>query len=244
MALIRLGGSPVPAGEVEMQRGSSHAKRTGRSWWAVRYVDGTVLREWEPDPGSPNKHRDWTRISGRGMQAIRLYCPDGQVANLGATLDATDRIFQGKIGTSSVRLDVGGGLGAVESRATLAHFIGIIENPNGDCTLYSWEILPMPEFRPPVPVPPPPNPDDLSYKGQPGLLAWDYDGWKKRKREIESSPEYRKALALWQIDVDVWKKSARGRLVGPLSDNVWNLRYHNLGFLNADVLKIGAGEGR
>jgi hypothetical protein len=96
------------------------ARLTRRSLWSLRYTDGRVITEGEVD---------WSLAPHRGRQSIRLYCPDGRVAELGNTEDATGRLFQLKAGT----LTAGAG------RRTDAHIIGIIRGLNGECRCAAWE---------------------------------------------------------------------------------------------------------
>jgi hypothetical protein len=91
-----------------------------RSYWRLRYTDGRVINEWEID---------WSLAPPRGRQAVRLYCPNGRVAELGNTEDATGRIFQFK------RAELLVGVG----RGTTAHIIGIIDDTSGNCTCAAWE---------------------------------------------------------------------------------------------------------
>jgi hypothetical protein len=128
------------------------ARLTGRSYWSLRYMDGRVVTEGEVD---------WSLAPTKGRQSLRLYCPDGRVAELGNTEDATGRLFQLKVGLRS----------AGAGKSTLAHVIGILSGLNGECRVYAWE----------------PDP---------------------------------------------------GRLVGPFADNVFAMKYQQIGGLSADVLGI------
>jgi hypothetical protein len=96
---------------------------TGRSYWSVRYRDGSMLHEWE---------RDWSLIPRRGLIAVRLYCPNGQIAELGNSVDAGDRLFQLKCGIRT----------AGSGKATLAHIIGMVVGTDGQCQCAAWEPSP------------------------------------------------------------------------------------------------------
>lgn len=96
------------------------ARITGRSLWSLRYTDGRVITEGEVD---------WSLAPQKGRQSLRLYCPNGQVAELGNTQDATGRIFQLKAGTMS----------AGAGRQQDAHIIGIITGTDGQCRCAAWE---------------------------------------------------------------------------------------------------------
>jgi hypothetical protein len=91
-----------------------------RAYWQVRYRDGTVVSEWE---------RDWLDLPRTGLVACRLVCPNGRVGEVGNGVDASDRLFQFKVARAAA------GLG----RATVAHVIGILNAPDGACTLFAWE---------------------------------------------------------------------------------------------------------
>lgn len=101
-------------------QGSLRAKWTGKSFWRLRYTDGRVVNEWDVD---------WSLAPEQGRQALRLCCPNGQVAELGnAGADCTGRFFQFK----SAIVTAGGPHG------TEAHIIGLVETPNGDCAYAAW----------------------------------------------------------------------------------------------------------
>lgn len=164
MSLLRLRPPLHLVVDAAAAAGGRQAKRTGRSWWALRYTDGTIIQEWDLDPGSPNGHADWPRVPKRGRQALRLFCPNGKMAEVGGTEDHTGRLFQFKVAARHI----GVGVGAIGQEA-LAHVIGVISGLNGECTLFAWEIHPEP-IRPVI--------DD--FKNAPtGALADAYDAWSK-----------------------------------------------------------------
>lgn len=193
--------------------GGEHARRTGRSWWALRYTDGQILREWDPDPGSPNGHVDWPRLAMlgklRGIQALRLFCPNGRMAELGADGDQTGRLFQFKVAVRYFGVGV-----STTRQQVLAHVIGQITGLDGQCRLFAWE---------PLPEPPEPRVEDFNGARH-GALADAYDDWQKLHR--------------------AWQAMGGGQLVGPIEDNVYALKYQQIGRLSADHLGIVDGEGR
>lgn len=83
-------------------------------------MGGRIIYEWE---------MDWLDLPKRGRQAIRLYCPNGQVAELGTTVDATGRIFQLKTAVAAV------GKGS----RTTSHLIGLVDGLNGECQCAAWD---------------------------------------------------------------------------------------------------------
>lgn len=132
MTLIQVAKAVLPVPEWGWSLGVIRAHHAGRSWWSVRYTDGTIRSEWDDDPGSPNGHADWPRLPYRGRQAVRLYCPNGQVATLGSDTDATGRLVQFKVGLRT----------AGEGQGVLAHVIGIVEGTDGHGTFYAWQRRP------------------------------------------------------------------------------------------------------
>ena len=99
---------------------SLRARVSGRSWWRVRYSDGRTIDEWDGP--------DWSLLPRKGLVSVRLYCPDGDVAELGNSVDASDRLFQLKSGVRTA------GVG----KQTDAHLIGIVTGLNGECTCAAW----------------------------------------------------------------------------------------------------------
>lgn len=99
------------------------ARATGRSWWMVRYSDGRIINEWDGP--------DWSLLPRRGLVAVRLVCPNGKVAELGNSLDASGRLFQLKVGNLT---------GA--RRSIDAHVIGIVHGTDGQATCAAWEYGP------------------------------------------------------------------------------------------------------
>jgi hypothetical protein len=123
--LERLLGA-LPA-KVPPAQGPLVARLTGRSWWAVRYRDGREIAEWHG--------LDWSLLPRRGLVEVRLYCPSGQVAVLGNSQDASDRLLQCKVASAQA-----GGGGRV-TRQTEQHIIGMLTGPNGEGTFYAWSYV-------------------------------------------------------------------------------------------------------
>lgn len=96
------------------------ARVTGHSLWAARYRDGRVINEWECD---------WSLIPRQGLVAARLVCPNGEVAVLGNSVDASDRLFQFKVGV----------MAAGQKTRREAHIIGLLTGTNGQCKAAAWE---------------------------------------------------------------------------------------------------------
>lgn len=96
------------------------ARMTGTSLWSLRFTDGRVVTEGEVD---------WSLAPMKGRQAIRLYCPNGKVAELGNTEDATGRLFQLKGATAT----------AGRRSRTDFHLIGLLVGTDGQASCYAWE---------------------------------------------------------------------------------------------------------
>lgn len=101
-------------------QGTLRAKLTKRSYWRLRYADGRVVNEWDCD---------WSLAPFHGRKAVRLHCPNGQIAELGNDSDATGRLFQLH----------GATLMAGRRSRTDFQLIGIVDSLNGDCTIAVWE---------------------------------------------------------------------------------------------------------
>ena len=98
--------------------GSLRARLHGRSYWSLRYADGTVINEWD---------MDWSRLPLDGRRELRLYAPNGKTVELSTTEER--KLFQFKC--AEFRSGVG--------RRTTAHVIGVIDGPNGECECWSWD---------------------------------------------------------------------------------------------------------
>lgn len=237
MPLLRLPHIPYLSVDAEARSGGKQAIQTGRSWWAVRYTDGRIIHEWDPDAGSPNKHADWTRIDRRRRQYVRLFCPNGKMVQLGDDRDATGKLFQFKVGQRNVRFMPGPDV--IEDRQVFAHVVGIIHGFNGECTLFSWETLPPPE--PPSDAPPMPSRQAFIDKSaDPGMFETAYAQWERDFDDFCRTQSYKQFARRFQL----WELSGRGQLTGPVEDNVYTMQYHNQGRLAADYLGIDDGDGR
>lgn len=100
-----------------MNVGSFRARLLGRSLWSLKYLDGKVINEWD---------MDWTQAPLAGRRSLRLYAPNGQMAEV--TTDLEQRLFQFK------QAELFGG-----TRRTLSHVIGVVDGDNGECQCHAWE---------------------------------------------------------------------------------------------------------
>lgn len=104
-----------------LDQAALRARVHSRSYWRMRYTDGRVVNEWDCD---------WSLAPLRGRQAVRLYCPNGQIAELGNdSQDCSDRLFQLKVAVATA------GVG----NTTLAHLIGLVDGLNGECRFAAWD---------------------------------------------------------------------------------------------------------
>jgi hypothetical protein len=85
------GASRRPQLITHRDEGATRARRDGRAYWRLLYRGGRVVNEWDgADP--------WLEAPRQGREAIRLSCPDGQVATLGNEGgDASGRLLQFKV---------------------------------------------------------------------------------------------------------------------------------------------------
>lgn len=99
------------------------ARMTGRPYWSLLFYGGRVIDE--PDC-------DWLNVPYKGRQRLRLYCPNGEVAELGAAGDGTGRFFQLK----QAVISAGGPSG------TLCQMVGMVIKPDGTAFCAAWEYDP------------------------------------------------------------------------------------------------------
>lgn len=116
-------GVTLPSVLQILDHASLRARVQHRSYWRLRYTDGRVMSEWDVD---------WSLAPHAGRQSLRLYCPSGQVAELGNSEDATGRLFQFK--TAIVQ--------AAGAHGATAQVIGVVDNADGDCQCAAWEYGP------------------------------------------------------------------------------------------------------
>lgn len=98
------------------------SKTRNKSLWAVLFRDGRVYDEL---------NSDWLYLPQQGRIAVRLYCPNGQVAEFGShdNHDCSGKIFQLKQAFATVGGD----------NTVLTHIIGMIDDINGNCTCIRWD---------------------------------------------------------------------------------------------------------
>lgn len=117
-------------------------RRSGRSWWQVRYSTGKVLSEWDTLtdkvrlPISKGNSSRWEEVPKQGMVGLRLLCPNGMAGELEAPEGF--RFFQLKAGGMDVGIGFTGGIGNIR-RFCDAHIIGVVEDDEGNCLCRAWE---------------------------------------------------------------------------------------------------------
>jgi hypothetical protein len=173
-------------------------------------------------------------------QALRLYAPNGRMAELGGDGDQTGKLFQFKVAVRYLRV---GGISAEQvGQDVLAHVIGIVTGYDGQCRLFAWE--PLPEPSPPPGCPPMPKKPNYYNREQPIWALKEQDERYQQEQAAWSAFQSSAAMADWGRQSRAWEAAGKGRLVGPLEDNVYDLRYQQVGRLSADHLGLADGEGR
>lgn len=102
-------------------------RRSGRSWWQSRYLDGTVLSEWDTLASLIETSSRWEEVPKKNMIGLRILTPIGQIGELEAP--EGHRFFQLKQGV----------LMPPHTTRTLAHIIGVVTNLKGDCRCWIYE---------------------------------------------------------------------------------------------------------
>jgi hypothetical protein len=158
------------------------ARRSGTSFWQVRYRDGRIITEGDID---------WSLLPRKGLIAARLICPDGQVGRID-NIDGDERLFQLKAGRLMMGIRSEGMTARANSmRRCDAQILGVILDTVGTCKLHVWEYPIRGEYQIV-------HPDGV---------------------------------------VETRAYARPGRLI-TFEDNVFAMRYANIGRLSADVLGI------
>lgn len=180
--------------------GVRRAAAAGRAYWRLLYRDGRVLNEWDG--------WDWLDVPRRGQQAVRLCCPNGQVATLGNESDASGRLFQLKVAL----LTLPTGEPDPEQRARRVVEFGRSQ--------VEWSFAPQPRphrpHRPPATVPARRTVAQVigmlhGTDGQCQCIAWEYD---------PSAPGGGHLTPAWEDNVYLF----RYQHLGPLRADVLGLR--------------------
>lgn len=117
-------------------------KRSGRSWWQVRYIDGKVLSEWNTLQGAmrlplgEGRSSRWEEVTKFGMVGIRLLCPNGMAGELEGVFGT--QFLQLKVGGVDVAMGFIGNIKGI-NRFCDAHIIGAVEDIAGNCLCRAWE---------------------------------------------------------------------------------------------------------
>src|SRR5581483_549167 len=98
-------------------------KLRGQSYWIALYTDRDPIYEWDCE---------WYDLPRAGLKELRIVCPNGQVGVLGKA-GGGDRVLQFKDAVAASE-PIG--------RRTLAHVIGMLEDPHlpaGLATFFVWD---------------------------------------------------------------------------------------------------------
>lgn len=112
-------------------------RATGRSWWQARYAGGREISEWQTLSDVRNVESSrWQETPRRGMRALRILCPNGEIGEVSATSD--NKLWQ----LRQVAFVPG-----MRSQQ-LAHLIGVVHNERGDADCFAW----IPSYGEPHPI--------------------------------------------------------------------------------------------
>lgn len=234
-------------------------RASGRSWWQARYSDGKVLSEWDTIthklrlPFKSNGSSRWEDISKTGMVGLRLLCPNGMAGELEAP--EGHRFFQLKVGGIAVAMTFGGGAFAnTTEHFQEAHIIGVVKNEDGDCLCRAWEttveIIERGKTTETIPI----NANVLIDSNK----KWAHNCFLRQRARLYV---FGQSAAIWGNSdntikiVGKWAGIIKGspsaipnntdyliaapqkRLI-EFSDNVYDMKYRNVGKLSLDVQQL------
>lgn len=114
-------------------------RSSGRSWWEVLLLGGRTLAEWKTAraarlPLLPlrqlQERTRWEELDHDRIVAVRLLCPNGQVAEVQAARPRS--LFQFKVGRAMA------GPGGSQ-RVLDAHVVGVVLTEDGHCDCWAWD---------------------------------------------------------------------------------------------------------
>lgn len=240
---------------------SAMIKHSGRSWWQARYSDGKVLSEWDTFatklllPIGKNGSSRWEEVPKEGMVGLRLLCPNGMAGELEAP--EGHRFFQLKVGGQSVEVAFNVPRGFTPNVGSSKHFqdahiIGVIENIKGDCLCRAWETA--------VEVVEKGKTTETIAVGK-NFLVDVNKSWRKNEHLGKTLHVFGVSAAVWGNSSNTitimgkWPETIKGspsaipsktdymitaiqkRLI-EFKDNVYGMKYHNIGRLNLEVQGI------
>jgi hypothetical protein len=117
-----------------------------RSWWEVQMVGGRTLGEWQTTGGLEMPLARlaglsrWSELDHSKVVAARLWCPNGEIAEVRAT--GPYRVLQFKSGRRMAMPGAGESDTVVE-----AHVIGTLIDDVGGCECWEWTTRGLARFR-------------------------------------------------------------------------------------------------
>lgn len=207
-------------------------RASGRSWWQAHYAGGRVINEWDTPPGAPKhplpdatawRQTRWEDVPKRGMTKLVLFCPNGMAA-VCETSNPEGRLIQFKNSYLAV------GFGMPSERQWLAQVIGNVAD-DGTCLCWAWERAPHAYRRHPYM-------EDARCVTC-GLLSGDCSGRDLAlvtgEHLVETVPDPAWPERVERTRITDTKLVGRQHPLVKWADNVFNMRYRNVGALFHDV---------
>ena len=232
---------------------------SGRSWWQARYSNGRVLSEWDTLtgklllPGGNGKSSRWEEIPKKGMVGLRLLCPNGIAGELEAP--EGHRFFQLKVGKKTVAIRFNGTVtGNQSERIQEAHIIGVIIDAEGNCLCRAWEttneIVERGKTTQTIPV-------GANYLVD-NIKQWEHNLFLRMRGIVHVFGVSRQIWGNTQDTITImgrWPETIKGSpsaipnnteylITAPRNqliefrDNIFNMRYRNIGRLSLEVQQL------
>ena len=234
-------------------------RHSGRSWWEARYSNRQTLAEWDTLKGElrlpvgAGKSSRWEEVSKKGMVGLRLLCPNGIAGELEAP--EGHLFFQLKVGGVRVHLTLGGGASTkTPEHFTEAHIIGIVKNIEGDCLCRAWEtvdeVIERGKTTETIPIGANILVDSNKF--------WPHNHFLRQRASLHvfgqsakiwgNSANTIKIMGKWKgiikgspsaipNNTDYLITATQKRLI-EFEDNIYNMKYRNIGRLNLDVQQL------
>lgn len=242
-------------------------KASGRSWWQARYSDGKILSEWDTGISILDKSTLPTLVNSRTsrweeapkdhMVGLRLLCPNGNRVEVGE-LEAPEghRFFQLKLGAVDVQMGYGGAINGIR-RHQEAHIIGVVADIIGNCVCRAWETVVEVDERGKTTQTIPPGTRYLvdgtknwqRVNGRDPLLGktihiqgqFKYQErliWGCSGDRLTIAPAPRPAWNTYLPNNQEYQISSLHKRLIEFADNIFDMKYRNIGKLNLDVQQL------